>query len=179
MTEPRILIACVGNILRGDDGFGVEVARQLLNRNLPPHVNVVEFGIRGFDLGFALLDDYQAVILIDASQRGGEPGTLYVIEPELDQLSPEETQTVSGTTHGMIPEQVLLWAKAVRGSIPPVHLLACEPATLGTDEDMMIGLSKPVENAVTKAVILAENLILEISRPQMHSAASGCNQKGG
>ncbi len=166
MTEPRILVACVGNVLRGDDGFGVEVGRQLLKRDLPPHVNVVDFGIHGFDFGLALLDNYDAVILIDASQRGGEPGTLYVIEPELDQLSPEETQTVSGTTHGMIPEQVLVWAKAVRGSIPPVHLLACEPAILGTDEEMMMGLSKPVEDAVNRAVIMAENLILEIGRPQ-------------
>ncbi len=126
---------------------------------------MVDFGICAFDLGFALLDDYQAVILIDASQRGGEPGTLYVIEPELDQLSHQELQAASGTTYGMVPEKVLQWAKAVRGSIPQVYLLACEPAaTLGTDEEMMIGLSKPVEKAVTRAVMLAENLILEISR---------------
>ena len=100
MTKPRILVACIGNVLRGDDGFGVEVGRQLLNRDFPPHVNVVDFGIHGFDFGLALLDNYDAVILIDASQRGGEPGTLYVIEPELDQLSPEDIQAVSGNKQG-------------------------------------------------------------------------------
>ena len=83
MNAPRILIAGIGNIFLGDDGFGVEVAQRLLRRQLPDGVRVVDFGIRGYDLAYALLDGYDAAILVDAAARGGEPGTLYVIEPEL------------------------------------------------------------------------------------------------
>ena len=89
MTRPRVLIACIGNIFLGDDGFGVEVARRLANRRLagrrsagptlPDDVRVVDFGIRGLDLVYALLDGYETAILVDATPRGGEPGTLYLI----------------------------------------------------------------------------------------------------
>ena len=82
MTRPaRILIAGIGNIFLGDDAFGVEVARRLVRRRLPDGVRVVDFGIRGLDLTYALLDGYEAVILVDAAPRGGPPGTLYVLEP--------------------------------------------------------------------------------------------------
>ena len=75
MTNSRILIACIGNIFLGDDGFGVEVARRLAGRPLPPEVMLKDFGIRGFDLTYALLEPYELVILVDACPRGGEPGT--------------------------------------------------------------------------------------------------------
>ena len=82
MTQPRILIACVGNIFLGDDGFGTEVARRLAGRSLPPGVVLKDFGIRGVDLNYALLDPYDLIILVDACARGGEPGSVYLIEPD-------------------------------------------------------------------------------------------------
>ena len=84
MTEGTILVAGIGNIFLGDDGFGVEVARQLASHQHVGSVRVADYGIRGFDLAFALLDEPAATILIDAMPRGGEPGTVYVLEPELD-----------------------------------------------------------------------------------------------
>ena len=84
MTPCRILIACVGNIFLGDDAFGVEVARRLARVELPEGVRVIDFGIRGLDLTYALLDAYEAVILVDAAPRGGRPGTLYVLQLPLD-----------------------------------------------------------------------------------------------
>jgi hydrogenase maturation protease len=84
MNMGNVLIACVGNIFLGDDAFGVEVARRLSLRPFPEGVSVVDFGIRGIDLTYALLDPYEAVILVDAAPRGGPPGTLYVIEPDLE-----------------------------------------------------------------------------------------------
>ena len=82
MTNPRILIACIGNIFLGDDGFGTEVARRLADRAFPPGVILKDFGIRGLDLTYALLDPYELVILVDACPRGGEPGTVYLVEPD-------------------------------------------------------------------------------------------------
>ncbi|HEX2267996.1 MAG TPA: hydrogenase maturation protease, partial [Pyrinomonadaceae bacterium] len=76
----RILVAGIGNIFLGDDAFGCEVVQRLLQRELPPEVSVVDFGIRGFDLAYALLEDYELSILVDATPRGDAPGTLYVIE---------------------------------------------------------------------------------------------------
>ena len=86
MSQPSILIAGVGNIFMGDDAFGVEVAQRLSGRQLPDGVRVVDFGIRGFDLGYALMDDQDVTILVDATPRGGDPGTIYTIEPDLNEL---------------------------------------------------------------------------------------------
>src|SRR5882672_1813652 len=86
MTKPRILVAGIGNIFLGDDAFGSEVARKLQQCSLPKDVRVVDFGIRGFDLAYALLDGHEVTILVDATPRGGEPGTLYTIEPDLSEL---------------------------------------------------------------------------------------------
>ena len=82
MSHPRILVACIGNIFLGDDGFGTEVARRLAARTLPPEVSVKDFGIRGLDLTYALLEPYELTILVDACPRGGEPGSVYLIEPD-------------------------------------------------------------------------------------------------
>jgi len=79
--NPRILIAGVGNIFLGDDAFGVEVVQQMAGRTFPPGVRIVDFGIRGLDLTYALLEDYDAAIIVDALPRGQAPGTLYVVEP--------------------------------------------------------------------------------------------------
>ena len=86
-APPRILVAGIGNIFMGDDAFGVEVARRLSQRTLPAGVRVSDFGIRGFDLAYALQDGYETTILIDACPRGEEPGTLFVVEPDLAEIS--------------------------------------------------------------------------------------------
>src|ERR1700737_3551246 len=90
MTHPRILIACIGNIFLGDDGFGTEVALRLARRALPPGVMLKDFGIRGLDLTYALLDPYDLIILVDACPRGGEPGTVYLVEPDPIESSTED-----------------------------------------------------------------------------------------
>src|SRR6185369_7845473 len=83
MNKPRILIACIGNIFHGDDAFGVEVARALTERKLRDEVKLVDYGIRGLDLAYALMDGYEVTIFVDAAQKDEQPGTLYVIEPDL------------------------------------------------------------------------------------------------
>ena len=82
MSSPRILVAGVGNVFFGDDGFGVEVARRLLERRWPETVTIRDFGIRGLDFAYALLGGYDAAILVDTVRRGRDPGTLYVLEVE-------------------------------------------------------------------------------------------------
>src|SRR5579859_5795920 len=89
-TPKRILIACIGNIFLGDDGFGVEVAQRLMNKHYPPGVQVVDFGIRGMELSYTLLDDYDTLVLVDAVPRGGQPGTLYLIVPYKTTMNTEK-----------------------------------------------------------------------------------------
>ena len=107
MSRPRVLVAGVGNIFLGDDAFGVEVVQRLARRPLPDGVRVVDFGIRGFDLTYALLDGYEAVILVDAAPRGGRPGTLYVIEPELDDGGEPPATGLMIDPHNLDPARVL------------------------------------------------------------------------
>jgi hydrogenase maturation protease len=161
MTQPHILIAGIGNIFLGDDGFGSEVARQLASRRLPDEVRVVDFGIRGFDLAYALLDGYEVTIFIDATPRGGEPGTLYTIEPDLSELAATDAQHAMVETHGMNPMKVLAMVKTMGGEFKRILLVGCEPETLGPEEGLM-GLSEPVEAAVGEAVRLVESLITKI-----------------
>lgn len=78
-----ILVAGVGNIFNGDDAFGVEVVRRLAQRKLPDGVRAIDFGIRGIDLTYALLDGYGALVLVDTAQRGELPGTISIVEPDL------------------------------------------------------------------------------------------------
>src|SRR5271165_3610783 len=110
MRPGRILIGGIGNIFFGDDAFGVEVARRLSGRPLPEGVRVVDFGIRGLDLAYALLDPYDAVILVDAVPRGGQPGTLYVLEPELDAVDAPPPMV---EPHALDPWKVLHLAQSL------------------------------------------------------------------
>ena len=156
MSEPRILIAGIGNIFLGDDAFGTEVARRLAGHPLPEGARVIDFGIRGLDLTYALLDGYDAAILIDATPRGGAPGTLYVIEPSPgDQAATDQLIDA----HGMGPVKVLQLATALGATTGRLLLVGCEPATLGTEEDPVMGLSPPVEAAIPEAIRLIESLV--------------------
>jgi hydrogenase maturation protease len=150
-----ILIAGIGNVFLGDDGFGVEVVRRLMSRPLPRGVLVKDFGIRGFDLAFAL-DSASIVILVDAVSRGQAPGTLYTIEPDLDHL---EDSSEGPDGHNMDPAQVLRLAKQMNVSMGKIWLVGCEPETFGPENEGQMGLSSSVNAAVEGAVTLIESLI--------------------
>lgn len=154
--KPQILIAGIGNIFLGDDGFGVEVARRLLERKQPAEVRVVDFGIRGLDLAYALQDGYETTILVDAFPHGRAPGTVSVLEPDANQIASEEGGFVE--PHSMHPLNVLRMASAMKAPLKKVLLVGCEPASLGGDEGHM-GLSAEVEAAVEEAVKATEALV--------------------
>lgn len=167
MSGESILVAGIGNIFLGDDAFGVEVAQRLLQRELPREVRVVDFGIRGIDLAYAMLDDYETVILVDVTCRGGPPGTLYVIEPELADTDADSAVMPPGLApiemHDMEPVKVLRLARTLGGSVSQVLLVGCEPETAGREEeDLPMGLSEPVQAAVPEAVGLIESLVAKL-----------------
>jgi len=153
----RILVAGIGNIFLGDDAFGVEVVRRLAGCSLPEGVRVVDFGIRGLDLAYALMEDYAAVILVDASPRGRAPGTLYEIEPD----EPVNGATAAVDPHAAAPHQVLGLVRSMGGTLPPVRVVGCEPRTRPDDEPRM-GLSPEVEGAVEPAIALVQDVIQEL-----------------
>lgn len=157
MVNKRILVAGVGNIFLGDDAFGCEVVQCLRQRELPPEVAVVDFGIRGFDLAYALLEDYELSILVDATPRGGEPGALYVIEIDPAHLDQVETSGPQVDTHAMDPLRVLALVKAMGGKPNRILLVGCEPAP--DSEQEVTGLSEPVAAMLNKAVDLVESLV--------------------
>ncbi|MDL2080483.1 hydrogenase maturation protease [Streptomyces sp. GXMU-J15] len=180
----RLLVAGVGNIFLGDDAFGPEVLRALERRPLPPGVRARDFGIRGLDLAYELLEGYDVAVLVDAAERGHPPGTLSVIEPDLPDgpgpAAPPEA-------HGMDPAKVLaLAAHLGHGPLPRVLVLACEPQERPRgDEDILPGISAPVADAVDRAVdalhtvvpaLLADPAATpRLSRPEesTHDSAAG------
>jgi hydrogenase maturation protease len=161
VSKPSILVAGIGNIFMGDDAFGVEVARRLNQRELPVGVRVADFGIRGFDLAYALQDDYETTILVDAYPRGDVPGTLYVVEPDLASPGPEQAEGGDVDAHGLDPVKILRLAASMGGPLKRVLLVGCEPATLGPDEGQM-GLSQQVEASLSEAVDLVESIVNKV-----------------
>jgi hydrogenase maturation protease len=161
MMRPRILVAGLGNIFLGDDAFGSEVARRLDARRLPDGVRVVDFGIRGLDLAFALMDGYDVTVLVDATPRGGAPGTLYTIEPDLSEIDETDARGVVVETHGMDPLKVLGMVRAMGGGFKRILLVGCEPTPDVEGEERM-GLSEPVAAAVDEAVGLVESLVAKL-----------------
>jgi hydrogenase maturation protease len=161
----RILIAGIGNIFLGDDAFGVEVARALRSRHLPPEARVMDFGIRSYDLAFALTDGYDAAILVDATPRGEPPGTVYLIEPDL--ADPDGLNRPSSIdAHSMNPVGVLKMAMSL-GNLPAqLYLIGCEPEELDS-EDGRIGLSAAVEVAVPYALEMIEALIQKLLQSEV------------
>jgi hydrogenase maturation protease len=157
----KILIAGIGNIFLADDAFGVEVASRLARQSFPPGVKVTDFGIRGFDLAYALLEGYEITILVDAYPGEGEPGTLFVVEPEVRDLNSPETPLGFVEPHAMNPMQVLRMARSMGGPLKKILLVGCVPATLGPEQGHM-GLSVPVAAAVGQAVKLIELLVTRI-----------------
>ncbi|GAA3309630.1 hydrogenase maturation protease [Streptomyces cinereospinus] len=158
-AAPRTLVAGVGNVFLGDDGFGVEAARLLSGRGLPPGVEVADIGIRGVHLAYRLLDGYDTLILIDAAARGGRPGTLYVIDAA-DPGGGRPPRAAAPDGHRMPPDAVLALLDtlcAATGAVPPRRTLVvgCEPATV----EEGIGLSPAVAAALPRAVRLVAGLL--------------------
>lgn len=151
-----ILIAGIGNIFLGDDGFGVEVAGRLRYDPLLAGVDVADFGIRGIHLACELADGrYDAAILVDALPRGGPPGTLYAIEPDVD----ADELPLDGTdAHSLPAASVIAWLRRVGGRCGRVVVVGCEPATI--EESMT--LSGPVAAAVDGAVRMIRDLVAEM-----------------
>jgi hydrogenase maturation protease len=170
----KLLIAGIGNIFLSDDGFGVEVARRLAETDLPDWAHVVDYGIRGMHLAYDLANGYNSAILIDATPRGGAPGTIYVIEPDLPTTG-SEAAAEGGTAgpasdedamlaanplfnaHGMQPDVVFGMLSMLGGQTRHVLVVGCEPATV----DYGIGLSDPVTAAVDEAVQVIIGLVAE------------------
>jgi hydrogenase maturation protease len=158
----RILIAGVGNIFLGDDAFGIEAVRALSMRAFPEDVTVVDYGIRGFDLAYALLEPWDAVILVDTVQRGGTPGTLYTLEPDLASMRSPESTGISINPHGMDPVQVLQLALSMGAISAEVYVVGCEPADFGDELEGRMGLSATVQASVDEAVRMIKDLVERI-----------------
>ncbi len=157
-----ILIAGIGNIFLGDDAFGVEVARALAKRTLPESVSVKDFGIRGFDLAYALLDPWDAVILVDALPRGEAPGTLYTMEPNLTGLGNPASPDMAMNPHGMDPVRVLHLAASMGTIAARVLIVGCEPQDFGDELEGRMGLSPQVEAAIPEAVRMVVDLVARL-----------------
>jgi hydrogenase maturation protease len=156
-ARKRVLVAGIGNIFLGDDGLGVEVARRLRDTPMGHDVVVADFGIRGIHLAFELADGgYDAAILVDAIARGSAPGTLYAIEPELDDAAQD---AAAADAHSLTPDAVLAWIRRVGASAGRIVVVGCEPATV----DESIGLSAPVEAAIDGAIAMIRSLVAEMT----------------
>ena len=167
--SPRILVAGVGNIFCGDDGFGSTVAQRLATESLPPGVELRDYGIRGVHLAYQLLDGYDVLVLIDAVERGGPPGTVYVVEPELEAAprpgEPGHAPELMVDAHDMAPDAVLAMVPILGGTLGNVLLVGCEPEQLAPG----MGLSPAVERAVEEAAWL----VMEIVRTAATTAPAG------
>ena len=165
-----ILVAGIGNIFFGDDAFGSEVARELRRMVWPAHVRIEDFGIRSYDLAYALMEKGDA-ILIDAVPRGEAPGTVYLIEPDLENLGEGAVDA-----HAMNPVGVLQMVRSLGGKTGRIFLVGCEPSVLECEEGQL-GLSAPVEAAVPEAIALVERVVADLMynrnpvRPHLADAA--------
>jgi len=156
--ESKVLVACVGNIFLGDDAFGVEVAARLRQELPPDFVKVVDFGIRSYDLAYALMEPWDEVILVDALPRGGPAGTIYVLAPELPS-DVANAQSPAIDAHSMNPVAVLQMVHALGGKISRMLVVGCEPSSVGADGTGNFELSPPVQAAVGEAVETIKKLI--------------------
>jgi hydrogenase maturation protease len=153
MTARRVLVAAVGNVLRGDDGFGPAVIQALRSATgVPEGLHAAEVGIGGVSLVHELMDGYDALVLVDAVDRGGAPGSLYVLEPEVPDvmaIPALERRELAADMHQAVPGPALVMARAV-GALPPiVRIVGCQPVET---EEFCTELSPPVREAVPKAV---------------------------
>jgi hydrogenase maturation protease len=147
----RILVGGVGNIFEGDDAFGVEVIRRLSARTLPAELELVDFGICGVDLAYALTGGYEMVVLADCAQRGEAPGTISVVEPK----QAPSPQNIAAMAHNLDPATILKSLAGHPDLCERIVLVLCEPRTLGGDDGAM-GLSETVAAAIGPAADVVE-----------------------
>ena len=173
----RMMIAGVGNIFLGDDGFGVEVARRLADAGLPDWVRVADYGISGMHLAYDLAEGFDTTILIDASARGEPPGTVFVLELSAeDRPAPAQGGDVPVPVldgHGMQPDVVLGMLDMLGADTGRMLLVGCEPASI----DARIGLSAPVAAAVDEAVRIVRGLVS--AADEAAAGARTTNDEGG
>lgn len=150
----KILIACLGNIFYGDDGFGVEVAKELLKKDLPENVKVVDFGIRGVDLAFELAEEYELVILVDTIKVGAEVGSVFVLEPKINSTKNEDL------SHDLTPVKALQIAQSLNAKPKKMLLIGCEPVNLEFNDEM----SETVKNSVGKAVVKVLEIVNDVKK---------------
>jgi hydrogenase maturation protease len=156
---PQILVAGVGNTWLQDDGFGCEVIKRLGTRELPDGVTVLDFGTGGLELAYEVMRGYDGLVLIDVSQQGGEPGTLYVLEPDPDEIDAGIEDGATVNPHGMDPQTVLRFLKSIGGWPGKVVVIACEPEEV---EDMGLHLTEKVSAAVDRACDLAMETVADL-----------------
>ena len=164
--EKQILVAGVGNAWLGDDGFGGHVVNRLLEMGVPAGVQVQDFGSGGLDLAYEVMRGYHAMVLVDVSRQGGEPGDVYVIEPDSADFKPiEDGEAIS--PHGMDPGTVLRFVKSVHGWPGKVVVVGCEPADVDT---VALELSEPVRGAVDRAAAV---VLEQLNKLQSDAAYEG------
>jgi hydrogenase maturation protease len=160
----RVLVAGIGNIFLADDAFGPEVITAVRRETLPAGAHTADFGIRGMDLAYRLLDGYDTAVLVDAAPRGGRPGDLYVIEPD---PGADGARMAAPEAHAIDPVKVLALAGQLADSaLPRVLVLGCEPRSRmsGEESDVVVGLSPPVREAIGPAVELLRHIVRSLLR---------------
>lgn len=161
--KPRVLVAGVGNDLLGDDGFGIAVVRRFSEDGVPERVEVFESGIAGIRMVQELMDGYEALVIVDATDREEEPGTVYVLEvevPDPEELTEEDRQEFLADTHLAVPSKALALARAIEVLPPRVYILGCQPKEC----ELGMGLSEPVERGVAEAVERLRELTTRLMR---------------
>ena len=168
--EVRILVAGVGNSWLRDDGFGGEVARRLSARTMPSGVAVMDAGTGGLDLAYEVMRGYDALVIVDVSQQGGEPGTLYVMEPDEQSVDGNIADGEAINPHGMDPKTVLRFVKSIGAWPGRVVVVACEPADVS---DLGFGLSEQVQGVLDRAVELVVETVDELRGAAMAATDAG------
>lgn len=166
--QEQVLAACIGNFFLGDDGFGCAVARELGTMNIGPEIKVVDYGIRGLDLAYELLAPYKAVIFVDAVQRDGLPGTVYMLQCNNDEEC--DCTPSSPDPHSMDPEHLLAIARSLGEVTSAIYVVGCEPNDFGDDFAGRMGLSPSVAAAVPEAARAVLDLVTRISESEMQGA---------
>jgi hydrogenase maturation protease len=155
----RTLIAGIGNIFLGDDGFGCEVVRALEKTKLPSDVRVVDYGIRGLDLAYALLEPYRAIVLVDSVSRGAVPGTVFLLQPS----NGPENEMLALDPHSMDPLHVLAMARSLGEISAEVFIVGCQPGDFGDEYAGRMGLSSAIAASVPEAVRAVSELVARLN----------------
>jgi hydrogenase maturation protease len=162
-VKPRVLVAGMGNDLRQDDGFGIVVVRRFFEEGVPEGVRLYESGIAGIGLVQELMDGYEALVIVDATDRGEEPGTVYLLEvevPDPEEFTEESRQEFLADTHLTVPSKALALARALKILPPKVYILGCQPK----EHELGMDLSEPVERGVAEAIQRLRELTSRLAR---------------